>query len=70
MNNRFVISFLKTLWILRDYLPEIIVGGGWAPFIYHRYLLGNKEHEPVLTRDIDFMVKTQVPLIGSKSVDQ
>ncbi|MBU0986926.1 MAG: nucleotidyltransferase domain-containing protein, partial [Proteobacteria bacterium] len=70
MNNPFITGFIKTLRILKDYLAVIVVGGGWAPFIYHRYLLGNKEHELVFTRDIDFMVRTQVPIIGSKTVDQ
>lgn len=70
MNDLFVSGFLKTLWILKDYLPVIVIGGGWAPFIYHQYLLENKSHEPILTRDIDFMVPTTVPVIGKKTVDQ
>lgn len=35
-------SFLKTLWYLRDYLSDIVIGGGWAPLIYYHYLLGDK----------------------------
>jgi len=70
MNDFFVSEFLKTLWILKEYLPVIVIGGGWAPFIYHRYLLGNKGHEPIRTRDIDFMVPRTVPVIGQKTVDQ
>lgn len=70
MNDLFVSGFLKTLWILKDYLPVIVIGGGWAPFIYNQYLLENKSHEPILTRDIDFMVPTTVPVIGKKTVDQ
>ena len=41
MIDNFSIGFLRTLWILRDYLHEIIVGGGWAPFLYYRYILQN-----------------------------
>ncbi len=70
MNDSFTIGFLRTLWILRDYLHEIIVGGGWAPFLYYRYLLRNRDYEPILTRDIDFMVKKEVPVVGTKTVDQ
>lgn len=70
MNDPFVTGFLKTLWVLKDYLSVIVIGGGWAPFIYYHYLLGDKAHEPIRTRDIDFMVQTQVPVIGSKPVDQ
>ena len=70
MNDPFISGFLKTLRILKDYLSVIVIGGGWAPFIYYRYLLGDKAHAPIRTRDIDFMVQTQVPVIGSKTVDQ
>lgn len=70
MNSLFEIGFYKTLYVLRDYLSEIIIAGGWAPFIYYRYLLGNMSHEPVLTQDIDFVVKTELPVIGAKTVDQ
>lgn len=44
--------------------------GGWAPFLYYRYLLQNRVYEPVRTRDIDFMGKKEVPVIGNKTVDQ
>ena len=36
MNDLSVSEFLKTLRILKDYLPVIVIGGGWVPFIYHR----------------------------------
>lgn len=70
MNDPFIIGFLRTLQILKDYLPMIVVGGGWAPFIYYRYLLGEKNHDFIRTSDIDFMVQTKVPIIGVKTVDQ
>jgi len=60
----------KALIILSDYLPEIVVGGGWAPFLYNRYLFRNRQREPVFTRDIDFMVNPKIPIIGQKTVDQ
>ncbi len=69
MPEDFKSGFLKTLWILRDYLPEIVVGGGWAPLLYYHYLLGDKSREPIRTRDIDLLVDIQVPMVGEKSVD-
>jgi hypothetical protein len=60
MNEGFAPGFLRTLVILQDYLPSIVVGGGWAPFLYYRYLAGNKDHNPILTKDIDFMVSHQI----------
>ena len=62
-------GFLKTLWILREYLSVIVVGGGWVPFLYYHYLVADKSREPIRTRDIDLLVETRVPVLGGKSVD-
>lgn len=70
MTEDFKVGFLKTLWIIRDYLSVIIIGGGWIPLIYYHYLLADKSREPIRTRDIDLMVNLQLPVIGSKTVDQ
>jgi len=63
-------GFLKTLWILREYLPVVIIGGGWAPLIYYHYLIKDKSKELIRTRDIDLFVKIKVPIFGDKTVDQ
>jgi len=34
MTDDFKVGFLKTLWIIRGYLSEIVIGGGWVPLIY------------------------------------
>jgi len=70
MNENFFRSFITTLIILRNYLSEIVIGGGWAPFLYYRYLIDDKQHAPILTSDIDLMVKHNVPAIGDKTIDQ
>ena len=70
MNEDFTRGFFNTLVILRSYLSEIVIGGGWAPFLYYRYLVGDRNHDPVLTSDIDLMVKHQVPTFGSKTIDE
>lgn len=70
MTEDFKVGFLKTLWIIRDYLSEIVIGGGWVPLIYYHYLLADKSREPIRTRDIDLMVQFKLPVIGSKTVDQ
>ena len=49
MNEDFTRGFFNTLVILRNYLSEIVIGGGWAPFLYYRYLVGDRNHFPVLT---------------------
>lgn len=70
MAEDFKAGFLKTLWILRDYLPVITIGGGWVPLLYYHYLLADKTREPIRTRDIDLLVEIQVPMVGDKTVDR
>lgn len=70
MPGEFKTGFLKTLWILRDYLSMIVIGGGWVPLLYYHYLLADKSKEPIRTRDIDLLVDVHLPLIGDKTVDQ
>jgi hypothetical protein len=62
--------FLKLIWILREYLSDIVIGGGWAPLVYYHYLLGDKTKNPVRTFDIDLMVNTHVAIRGDKNIDQ
>lgn len=69
MNDRLARGLFKTLVVLREYLPEIVVGGGWVPFLYHRYLFQDCKREPIFTRDIDLMVRPKVPVIGYKTID-
>jgi hypothetical protein len=64
------LAFLNSMWILRSYLSEIVIGGGWAPLIYYHYLLGDKTKSPVRTFDIDLMVKTNVAVRGDKNIDE
>jgi len=70
MPEDFKAGFLKTLWILRDYLSVIVIGGGWVPLLYYHYLLGDKSKESIRTRDIDLLVDIHVPMVGEKSVDR
>ncbi len=64
MPEDFKAGFLKTLWILREYLSVIVVGGGWVPLLYYHYLVADKSREPIRTRDIDLLVDTHVPVLG------
>lgn len=70
MPQDFKAGFFKTLWILRDYLPVMVIGGGWVPFLYYHYLLADKSKEPIRTRDIDVLVDIRVPVIGVKTVNE
>ncbi len=61
-------GLFKTLQILDEYLPEIVLGGGWVPLIYFHYVLGDKSLYTILTADIDFMVNNKLPE-KEKSID-
>lgn len=62
--------FLRTLWVLRDYLPDLVIAGGWAPYIYLRYWLKETEVEPIRTYDLDLAVPRAVPVRRGESIDQ
>jgi len=70
MPEDFKAGFVKTLWILRDYLLVMVIGGGWVPLLYYHYLLSDKFKEPIRTRDIDVLVDIDLPVIGDKTVNQ
>lgn len=45
---------LKVLDDLEDFLPYLVLVGGWVPDLYARYLWKEIRHEPLTTVDIDF----------------
>lgn len=53
-------AFLKVLKDLREYLPYLIIVGGWVPYIYRNYLWETETDKPYLTADIDIGIKTKI----------
>ena len=53
-------SFFKVLEDLRDYLPYLVIIGGWVPYVYRNYLWRGEMDKPYLTADIDIGIKTKV----------
>jgi len=45
--------FEKVLHDLKDFLPYLVLVGGWVPFLYSQYVWKIR-HKPVATVDIDF----------------
>jgi len=70
MKNDFKRGFFRTLEILSDYLNDIVIAGGWAPFIYYHYLLNKKEIEPLRTKDIDIVVPEKLAKRKNRSVNE
>ena len=70
MVNSFKKGFFKTLEILKDYLSDIVIAGGWTPLIYYHYLLSNKEIEPLRTKDIDIVVPNKLEKKAARTIDE
>jgi hypothetical protein len=46
-------GFLEAVTILKDYLPQIVIVGGWCPYLYARHLWKRKIPNIPTTLDID-----------------
>lgn len=68
--DRFQAGFLKSLWLIKDYLPKVVIAGGWAPFVYYRYLVGDTSKNPIRTGDLDIAVGNRLPQAGDKLLDE
>jgi len=69
MRNNLKKGFFKTLTILKDYLPDIVISGGWVPLMYYHYLLSKKAIEPLRTKDIDIVVPEKINKKG-RTIDE
>ncbi|MBS0585743.1 MAG: hypothetical protein JSR76_05525 [Verrucomicrobia bacterium] len=64
--DKIISEFLKSLGPWREF---IVIGGGFALFIYKLYLADPKlENPPVGTRDIDSLIPRKVPEISKKNI--
>ncbi|MHB8840477.1 MAG: GSU2403 family nucleotidyltransferase fold protein [Candidatus Aquicultor sp.] len=60
---------IKILWSLRDYLPDIVIVGGWAPYLYFQYLFPQQGITPLRTYDLDIVVANEVPIKSNATID-
>ncbi len=64
--DKIISEFLKALGPWRNF---VVIGGGFALFIYKLYLADPKsENTPVGTRDIDSLIPRRVPEISKKNI--
>lgn len=64
--DKIISEFLKSLGPWREF---VVIGGGFALFIYKLYLADPKlENSPVGTRDIDSLIPRRVPEISKKNI--
>lgn len=64
-----IAELLETLWVLRDYLAEMTLIGGWVPELYRRYGdAGPWRSRLSRTREADILVPLAVPRGGRDSI--
>ncbi len=64
--DRIISEFLNSIGPWREF---VVIGGGFALFVYKLYLADQKlENPPVGTRDIDSLIPRKVPEISKKSI--
>jgi hypothetical protein len=64
--DKIISEFLNSIGPWREY---VVIGGGFALFIYKLYLADQKlNNSPVGTRDIDSLICRKVPEVSTKSI--
>lgn len=64
--DKVISEFLKSLGPCREF---VVIGGGFALFIYKLYLTDPKlENSPVGTRDIDSLIPRRGPELSKKNI--
>jgi len=61
-------AFFKVLEDLRDYLPYLVIVGGWVPYIYRNYLWKGEVDKPYLTADIDIGIRMKIENFQQDSI--
>jgi hypothetical protein len=62
-------TLLVGLRVLRPYLDDIVIAGGWVPYLYAEHLPPPGETIALKTRDLDLAVPREVPE-RDKTIDQ
>lgn len=63
------LPLLAVLNTLRPYLNDVVLAGGWVPFVYHRYVLPHVP-DPPRTYDVDLVVPPQLAVRAGQTVDE
>lgn len=65
-----LLSLLKAIEVLAPYLDEIVIVGGWVPFLYRRYGQMPSRHPSLRTMDIDVVVPRHVEERGRPTINE
>jgi hypothetical protein len=59
----------RILWELHSYLPDIVIIGGWVPYLHRRYGWAAAWNSALsLTAEVDVLVPANLPAHGRKSL--
>jgi hypothetical protein len=56
MSQKFDISLTEGIKAVEPYLDRLVLAGGWVPRIYSRMYGSGLHRDPIITRDIDFVL--------------
>jgi hypothetical protein len=63
VRDPFTYEFLRVLLTMEEYLPDTVLIGGCAAFVYSRYMFEMPPGQaPVYTNDLDLLVENDVPV--------
>jgi len=65
-----LLSLLNAIEVLAPYLDEIVIVGGWVPFLYNKYGEIPSPHPLLRTMDIDVVVPRRVEEHGRPTIDE
>lgn len=70
MPDKQIEPLLRALIPIKDYLPKanIVISGGWVPFIYQHYVLPGKGQPSLLTVDVDVVIAGKLDSGGRPSL--
>ncbi|RPJ62720.1 MAG: hypothetical protein EHM12_03965, partial [Dehalococcoidia bacterium] len=69
VNETDLLALYKALNVLKLYLGQIVLVGGWVPVIYRKYGNIGSRHPSVRTTDIDIAVPRRIPDTELPSLD-
>lgn len=70
MGQEFDVNFIEGIKAVEPYLDRIVLAGGWAPCIYSRMYGFGLHRNPLITRDIDFVLPRRGFVDGTPPLDQ
>ena len=64
------LSLFRVVEVLSPYLDDIVIVGGWVPFLYDRYGQMSSPHPLPRTMDIDIAVPRHIKRHGGRTIDE